>query len=652
MRRQINVADGEVEHDLYHDDFVCGETCDDTIEQVHGDEGDVISCIVQKLLLTPRQSLPNQRHSIFRTRCTINNKVCNVIVDSGSSDNIVSASLVRALGLSTEKHPTPYKIGWIKKGVDTSVQAICRIPFSIGKYYKDEVLCDVVDMDACHLLLGRPWQFDVAATHNGKENSYVFTWEGKKIALMSFIPQPTPPQVQPAKWSCLTVPGGALEASIHESKFVLALLLKEANQADSPLSPLISDLLLEFANLTPQELPNELPPLRDIQHCIDFIPGSSLPNQPHYRMSPKEHETLQAMVDDLLAKQLIRVSLSPCVVPALLVPKKNGSWRMCVDSRTINKITVKYRFPIPRLEDMLDKLEGSRIFSKLDLRSGYHQIRIRPGDEWKTAFKTREGLYEWLVMPFGICNAPSTFMRLMNDVLKPFIGKFVVVYFDDILIYSTTTDDHLTHLRAILQTLSDNKLYLNLKKCNFLTNKLLFLGFIISDGGIAVDESKVQAICDWPTPTNVHEVRSFHDLASFYRRFVCNFSSLIAPLTNCLKLGKFQWGPAQDESFSAIKARLSSVPILALPNFDKVFVVETDASMLGIGAVLTQDGRPVEYFSEKLNDARQKWSTYEQDFYAIVRALKHWEYYLIQNEFILHSDHHSLQFLNSQKNFS
>ena len=321
---------------------------------------------------------------------------------------------------------------------------------------------------------------------------------------------------------------------------------------------------------------------------------------------------------------------------------------MCVDSRAINKITIKYRHPIPRLEDMLDELHGSSVFSKVDLRSGYYQIRIREGDEWKTAFKTKGGLYEWLVMPFGLSNAPSTFMRLMNQVFRPFIGKFVVVYFDDILIYSKNEEEHQGHLTQVMEVLEREKLFGNLKKCTFFTSEVTFLGYIVTSHGIMVDESKIEAIRTWPTPKSIHDVRSFHGLASFYRRFIRDFSTIMAPMTEVIKGTTFKWNPKAQEAFDQVKSKLTQAPVLALPCFDKVFEVECDASGVGIGGVLTQEGRPLAFFSEKLCDSRRKYSTYDKEFYAIVRSLEHWSHYLVASEFILHSDHEALKYIQGQ----
>ncbi|GJR03707.1 putative nucleotidyltransferase, ribonuclease H [Tanacetum coccineum] len=496
------------------------------------------------------------------------------------------------MGLKTENRPKPYKLQWLKKGGEVTVSKRVLVAFSVGTTYKDSVWCDVVPMDACHLLLGRPWEYDRNTTHYGRANTYSFLFDGVKITLMPNKPKEL---VNKPTGNLLTLSQFQDELQMGDDVFVL--IGKEVAK-DSEIPKAMIPLLKEFSDVFPDELPDGLPPLRDIQHHIDLEPGSQLPNRPHYRMSPGEHEELRRQVEELVSKGHVRESMSPCAVPALLTPKKDGSWRMCVDSRAINKITVRYRFPIPRLDDLLDQISGATIFTKLDLKSGYYQIRLRPGDEWKTAFKTREGLYEWLVMPFGLSNAPSTFMRVMNQLLRPFIGKFVVVYFDDILIYSASFSEHVTHVRQVLTLLRKDSFYAATKKCVFMTPKVLFLGYVVSGEGIQVDESKVAAVQEWPTPTTITEVRSFHGLASFYRRFISNFSSIMAPLTDCMKGKSFVWTEEAKSAFQVVKEKLTTAPILVLPDFSKVFELHTDASKVAIRGVLSQGGRPVAYFND------------------------------------------------------
>ncbi|KAL5715946.1 hypothetical protein ACHQM5_017696 [Ranunculus cassubicifolius] len=494
-RKSLHLGKGheeEPEDEDNEDSFDYGEYDTDDLEEEGVDTP--INSIVRCILTVPKVDDEDwKRTSIFQMLVRCGNQARKLIIDGGSCMNVVSTSTVERLKLPVQPHPHPYSVGWIDS-TSLSVTQRCLVSLSCGTY-TDSIWCDVIPMRVTHIILGRPWIYDRDVYHCGRENTYSFLFKSKKIVLKPMrTAEMEKYKVNKSKSHVGEKATGDVKKPLHiltkkkfeqeskETAVMYALVMKEVEETHlfhaSTMPVEITKLLSDFSDVAPEELPNELPPMRAVQHAIDFIPGSQLPNLPAYRMNPAEHAELKRQVQELLSKGFIRESLSPCAVPALLTPKRDGSWRMCVDSRAINKITVKYRFPIPRLDDMLDMMAGSCVFSKLDLKSGYHQICIRHGDEWKTAFKTQDGLYEWMVMPFGLSNAPSTFMRFMTQVLQPFIGKFLVVYFDDILIYSKTKEDHISHLQQVMRILRQEKLYLNLMKCSFMSSSVVFLGFV------------------------------------------------------------------------------------------------------------------------------------------------------------------------------
>ena len=307
----------------------------------------------------------------------------------------------------------------------------------------------------------------------------------------------------------------------------------------------------------------------------------------------------------------------------IFVDKKDGSQRMCVDYRSLNEVTIKNKYPLPRIDDLFDQLRGAHVFSKIDLRSGYHQLKIRNSDIPKTAFTTRYGLYEYTVMSFGLTNAPAYFMYLMNKVFMEFLDKFVVVFIDDILIFSKTEEDHAEHIRMVLQKLREHKLYAKRSKCEFWLKEVSFLGHVVSNGGIAVDPGKVQDVLNWKPPTTVSEIRSFLGLAGYYRRFIEGFSKLAKPMTALLeKNAKYVWSDKCQANFEELKKRLTTAPVLILPDLNKNFSIYCDASRLGLGCVLMQEGRVVAYASRQLRKHELNYPTHDLELAAVVHALK------------------------------
>jgi hypothetical protein len=384
------------------------------------------SLVMRKVLLTPKKEMENiaQRNNLFRTSCKTKDRVCKVIVDNGSIDNLISTEMVEKMELETTDHPSPYKVSWLQKGHQVNVTKKCLVDIKIGGY-NDKILCDVIPMDVFHLLLGRPWQYDRNVFHDGRMNTYTLKKNGRTHMLHPIKDKEVKSEVRN---TVLLMSGKELLTEVKKKEdpqflvvIKLGIVLTITRVDDFPEE--VQELLEEFADIVVDELPHSLPLVRSVSHHIDLIPGASLPNKAAYRLTLQENEEVKRQVQELLDKGLVRESLSPCVVPTVLSSKKDGGWRMCTDSRAINKITIRYRFPLPRMDDLMDFLSGEFFFSKIDLKSGYHQSRMREGDGWKTTFKTNKGLYEWLVMPFGLTNAPSTFMRLMNEVLKEFIGN-------------------------------------------------------------------------------------------------------------------------------------------------------------------------------------------------------------------------------------
>ncbi|KAL4010649.1 hypothetical protein IC575_030152 [Cucumis melo] len=415
------------------------------------------------------------------------------------------------------------------------------------------------------------------------------------------------------------------------------------------LKPEDVPVVKEFLDVFPDDL-SGLPPDREIEFTIKLLPGTAPISQASYRMAPSELKELKMQLQELVDKGYIRPSVSPWGAPVLFVKKKDGTLRLCIDYRQLNKVTIRNKYPLPRIHDLFDQLRGAALFSKIDLRSGYHQLKVRESDIAKTTFRTRYGHYEFRVMPFGLTNAPAVFMDLMNRIFHRYLDQFVIVFIDDILVCSIDRESHEEHLRIILQTPREKQLYAKFSKCEFWLEQVVFLGHVVSAKGVSVDPQKVEAVFNWERPTSATEVRSFLGLAGYYRRFIEDFSRLALPLTALTRKNvKFEWSDKCEQSFQELKKRLVTAPILALPVTGKDYVIYCDASRLGLGCVLMQDGNVIAYASRQLKEHECNYPTHDLELAAVVLELKIWRHYLFGEKCHIFTDHKSLKHIFDQK---
>ena len=578
---------------------------------------------------------------LFNVDGWVKGKPATFLIDSGASGNYISTQLVERANIQTRPLGKATVVS-LADGTKHRINlAAFGLPCTMGEY-RDKLHFDVVPLHNHDVILGKAWLARTNPDINWRTNQLKLKHQGREIQISA----------NGKNQSIEIISAMQVKRLIKKEKVFFCIVQEEKPdnmwlEVDDRVKPLLKKYITVF----PEDTPPGLPPRRTVDHKIETIPGTEPAVGSAYDISWKDIEALKTEVTDLIKKGFIRPSVSPYAAPVLFVPKKGGEKRLCIDYRALNKDTIKNKYPIPRINDLLDRLHGAKIFSKIDLRSGYHQIRIAEGDESKTAFRSRAGHYEFLVMPFGLTNAPATFQTLMEDIFRPYLDQWVLVYIDDILIFSKNLKDHLQQLEITLQILQKHKLYGKMSKCEFLKSQVEYLGHIISEHGIMVDPKKITAIQDWNQPANIHELRSFLGLASYYCKFISGFASIAEPLTDLLRKDKdvaTEWGKPQDAAFKELKQALMSAPVLSSPDPELPFTVMTDASDKAIGAVLMQNKHPIAYRSRKLSEAERKYPTHEKEALAIVDAIREFKYYLDGVKFEVYTDHQSLQYLKTQ----
>jgi hypothetical protein len=564
------------------------------------------------------------------------------MIDSGATGNFMTKKVADTWGFRTQLKAEPFKLLVVDGEAISSNQGMVTletVPLEMVMLqgHKETIQFDIVHMNNHACILGVPWL---------KEHNPHIDWWEEKVELSRCTCERTDKlQNTPEKPS--------------EGQRELCATSQEPDDLAQASS--LKSIPVEYKEYLPlfQEAPvNEaLPKHQPWDHVIPIEKGKSPPFGPLYQMSEKELKVLKEYIDENEAKGHIRPSTSSAGSPVLYVPKKDGSLRLCVDYRALNAITIKDRYAPPLPHEMNDRFQGATIFTKLDLRGAYALVRIKAGEEWKTAFRTRYGLYEYQVMPFGLTNAPASFQRLMNDTLHEYLDVFTVVYLDDILVYSKSREEHVRHVKLVLEKLKKNNLLLKPEKCDFHKQEVEFLGHLVGVDGVRMDPRKIDAVTNWPEPTTVKEVQAFLGFANFYRRFIAGYSKIAQPLTELTRKDlTFKWTNEADVAFRDLKRKFTEAPILATFDPQKKIVLETDSSDFAIGACLNQPDetgkmRPIAYYSRKLSPAELNYDIHDKELLAIVAAMDQWRVYLEGSTYPVQvwTDHKNLIYFTTTK---
>ncbi|KAA8495185.1 Transposon Ty3-I Gag-Pol polyprotein [Porphyridium purpureum] len=594
---------------------------------------------LSKTVLQARVGALGNANYMIRVQGSVDCVNLPLLLDSGASHNFLSHRILRGIPHLKDKFTSHGGSVTLADGSSTNtfgmVQGV-KVMIDGTEQSINFVVCDLKDQDA---ILGMEWL---------RASNPDIDWVEGRVRLRKKASSENVNTNKVITWKELRqlLRGEGLQECF------LGVLKTTSVKEDSVRTEDTEKLVREFEGLF--EEPQSLPPDRKVNHTIKLKDEKPVRVGRVYRLSPSELEALRESLNDLLKRGFIRPSRSPFGAPVLFVKKKDGSLRMCVDYRALNDVTIKDRYPLPNMEEMLDQLRHAKYFSKLDLFSGYHQILVEPDDVKKTAFQTRYGLFEFLVMPFGLCNAPATFQRTMNELFADLLDTTVVVYLDDILVYTKDEESHVTALREVFSRLQKAGYKLKGKKCSFFVQEVEYLGNIVGNGVIKMDPRKINALKEWPEPRTVTELRSFLGMTNWFRRFVKGYSTVVAPLTQLLqnvksKTQMIELNTQAKEAFRSIICHLSEAPVLALPDPEKPFEVYTDRSEVAVGGWLAQENRPVAFTSRKLLDRETRYSSYEGELLAVIHCLKEFRCYLYGAKFTLHTDHEALKHLLTQK---